>query len=114
MPIIGWSAHSARRAGDAKRSRVLLGSALALGLVLETALATAPLIDHIELLGTNLVTIHVYTEAGRTYTLQYAVAVNSGSWSNLYVIPAEPFPNHYVLADYLTNSCRFYRLTVTP
>ncbi|HKS37808.1 MAG TPA: hypothetical protein VJW76_11500 [Verrucomicrobiae bacterium] len=85
------------------------------------AWAATPHIDHIELLGTNLVTIHFDTDANRTYTLQYldhlAAGTNtaaSDAWSNLTVIPATPFNNHYVLVDNRTNQHRFYRLSVTP
>jgi len=83
--------------------------------------ATEPHIDRIELLGTNLVTIHFDTDANRTYTLQYldhlitgTNTTPSGTWSNLTVIPATPFNNHYVLVDNRTNRNRFYRLSVTP
>jgi hypothetical protein len=85
------------------------------------AWAVEPHIDRIDLLGTNLVTIHFDTDANRTYTLQYldhlVVGTNgtpSGTWSNLTVIPSTPFNNHYVLVDNRTNQHRFYRLSVTP
>lgn len=90
------------------------GAGLAVVLFVGVVLGADPRIDHIELLGTNLITIHIYTEANRAYTLEYADGAGSGSWSNLYLIPGEPFANHYVLADYMTNRTRFYRLTATP
>ena len=86
-----------------------------------TAWAAEPHIDRIELFGTNLVTIHFETDANRTYALQYldhvvtgANTAASGTWSNLTVIPATPFNNHFVLVDNRTNQHRFYRLSVTP
>jgi hypothetical protein len=73
-------------------------------------------IDHLELFGTNYVTIHFDTAADRTYELQYVnyVPTNGSTWSNLYVAPSLPWPNHYVVTDYRTNRVRFYRLRVTP
>src|ERR1041385_2807569 len=109
--MLGSAAERAGRARGTARTRALAGAGLALVLFAGAVFGADPRIDHIELLGTNLITIHVNTEANRTYTLEYSDRVNSGSWSNLYVIPGEPFANHYVLADYLTNGCRFYRLT---
>ena len=85
------------------------------------ALAQEPRIEFIERLGTNMVTIHFDTEANRSYTLQYVDPFDTGtngapysSWSNLAVIPAVPFNNHYVWPDYSTSSFRIYRLAVTP
>ena len=79
-------------------------------------------IDHIERLGSNQVTIHIDTIANRTYTVQYIDRLSStntngpatGTWSNLYVIPSEPFPNHHILVDGITTRQRFYRLRITP
>jgi hypothetical protein len=95
-----------------------------------TRLAAAePNIYLIELLSSNLVTLHFETDANRTYSLQdldslscptnggagcSSYNVPTGSWSNLWVAPRLPFPNHYVYADYRTNRMRFYRLKVTP
>src|SRR5437899_1580817 len=61
-------------------------------------------IDHIELFLDNQVTIHFDTEANLTYELQYVnhIPTNGSAWSNLYVAPNLPFPNHYVVADYRT------------
>lgn len=79
-----------------------------------------PRIDRIEPFESDQVTIHFYTEANRTYTLQYRdkVATNgvpaSGIWSNLYTVPSVPFEQHYIIVDTRTNHHRFYRLRVTP
>jgi hypothetical protein len=89
-------------------------AAFALAVAGGTTLATDPHIDLIERYGTNQVTIHFNTDAGRTYTLQYASTVNSGTWSNLATIPAEPAPNHYILVAPATNAFGLYRLSVTP
>ena len=73
-------------------------------------------IDHIELYAANQVTIHFDTEANRTYELQYVnhIPTNGSAWSNLYVAPNFPWPNHYVVLDDRTSQTRFYRLRVTP
>jgi hypothetical protein len=80
-----------------------------------------PHIDRIEMLGTNRVTLHFDTAANTIYTLQYvdglvggANGMSSASWSNLTVLPATPFNNHYVLVDNRTNQHRFYRLSASP
>ncbi len=87
--------------------------------------ATPPRIDRIELLFTDLVTFHFDTEPNRRYELQFidalphstsnlAASSPTTTWSNLFVAPAVPFPNHYIIADTRTNRHRFYRLRVTP
>ena len=91
--------------------------------------AAEPHIYLIERFSSNQVTIHFNTDANRTYSLQYldhsmcstngGVPCNSsqvptGSWSNLWVAPRLPFPDHYVVTDYRTNRMRLYRLKVTP
>jgi hypothetical protein len=91
--------------------------------------AAEPNIYLIERLSSNQVTVHFNTEANRTYTLQYLDSLScptngsgpcsiynvpTGSWSNLWVAPRLPFPDHYVITDYRTNRMRFYRLKVTP
>ena len=117
--------HSHTRAGIARQGRNVLRAdrllAASLSAACLIALAQDPHIDLFERLGTNQVTIHFFTEANRTYTLQYldhlVVGINqtsSGAWSNLTVIPATPFNNHFVLVDNRTNQHRFYRLSVTP
>lgn len=118
----------------ASRLRRLSKRATALALVTLSlfawsALSDPPRIDRIERLGTNDVTIHFDTEANRKYELQYldtltcptnatnqcnAHGVPVGSWSNLFVAPSSPAPNHYVWLDSRTNKHRFYRLRVTP
>lgn len=110
------------RPADARGSRARAGGLWFMLLSAGAAAwATEPHIDYIELLGTNLVTIHFNTDANRTYTLQCldhlitdTNTTPSGTWSNLTVIPAIPFNNHYVLVDNRTNQNRFYRLSVTP
>ena len=95
---------------------------------LQSVLMSAePHIELIERLGTNQITIHFGTDANRTYELQYLLTLSSstntagtnsgagaGVWSNLFIVPAIPFPNHYVIADTITNQQRLYRLRVTP
>lgn len=89
------------------------------------AQSAPPRIDRIELLFTDLVTVHFDTEPNRKYELQFIDAVAratngivtpspNAEWSNLFIAPAVPFPNHYVIADTRTNRHRFYRLRVTP
>ena len=120
---------------DRSFCRVFTGCAALAALLLlvvsgpRLAAAEPPHIEYIEKLSTNQVTIHFYTEANRTYTLQVldslscptngSVACSSskvptGSWSNLWTAPRLPFPNHYIITDYRTNRMRFYRLRVTP
>jgi hypothetical protein len=90
--------------------------------------AAEPYIYLIERFSSNQVTIHFNTDANRTYSLQYldsskctnggvpcsSSQVPTGSWSNLWVAPRLPFPDHYVITDYRTNRMRLYRLKVTP
>lgn len=92
------------------------------------ALGADPRIDRIEFFLDKQLTIHFDTVADRTYALQYLDAltcptnasgfcstnsVPTGNWSNLWVAPNIPSPNHYVVVDYRTNRHRFYRLKVT-
>lgn len=105
------------------RLAVLLLGALA---VLPCDAAEPPRIDHIERFrfGTNEVLLHFDTEPNRTYALQYVDGISPnartnnsstwGNWSNLFVAPRLPFPNHYVILDTGTNRQRYYRLSVTP
>ena len=79
--------------------------------------AADPIIDAIDLLGTNYVTIHFDTAPNRTYALQYTTNppfAKTTNWFDLYVAPNLPSPSHYVIVDYRTNQMRFYRLKVTP
>ena len=105
-----------------------------IALVVHPVFCTDPKIDRIERFSTNQVTVHFYTDANRTYELQYmdalscptngrgagVLACNSngvpvGSWSNLFVAPSLPFDLlHYIILDTPTNGTRFYRLRVTP
>jgi len=87
--------------------------------------AEQPRIDFIESYPfDNEVVIHFAGVVNRTCALQYLdrpgtnaiiAGATSGSWSNLFVAEAYPFPTHYVIPDRTTNSRqRFYRLRVTP
>jgi hypothetical protein len=103
--------------------------ALLFGLICQTlGFGAEPRIDRIEFFLQNQITIHFDTEPDRTYALQYldgltcstngigicsSNAVPTAAWSNLWVAPNIPFPNHYVIVDYKTNRSRFYRLKVT-
>lgn len=92
------------------------------------AIAEEPRIYLIELANPNYVLLHFNTDPKRTYTLQHLDVTPSqvglsangtsnfyfGKWTNLAVIPAIPFPNHYIFADTRTNQVRFYRLLATP
>jgi len=75
-----------------------------------------PRIDHIELFQANEVTVHFDTEANRTYELQFQNPAGTANapWTNLFVAPRIPFPNHYIVVDTRTNRARIYRLKVTP
>jgi len=75
-------------------------------------------IERIELFLTDRVLIHFDTEANQTYELQVAEAVGTNAptavaWTNLFVAPGTPFPNHYVVVDTRTHRQRFYRLRVS-
>jgi len=99
--------------------RLGAGLALALAAAAPVAEASPPQIALIQPFLTNQVLIHFDTEANRTYALQYTSSLStngasSGPWSNVYVAPLLPFPNHYVIVDYRTNRMRFYRLQATP
>jgi hypothetical protein len=81
--------------------------------------AAPPKIDFLEIYLKTNVLIHFDTEANRTYTLQYTeeLPINGGtggSWTNLYVAPNIPFPNHYIILDTAMRRQRFYRLIATP
>ena len=72
-------------------------------------------IDFIERFQTNQVLIHFDTDADLTYELQYTETLTTnGVWTNLFVAPNIPFPNHYVVPDTGTRTQRFYRLHVFP
>jgi hypothetical protein len=112
---------------------VTVGGAVMFAVVCLTVLSVYPLhgaeprIDHIEWFARfpDTVTIHFYTEANRTYTLQYRDLVSTTgvtnlppsatNWINHTTVDRLPFPQHFVIADTRTNSPqRFYRLRVTP
>jgi len=90
----------------------------------EVVTAADPKINFIERLGTNHVTVHFEIEPNRSYALQYldvpaksrstSLTNSSTTWSNLVVLPAFPFPNHWIAVDTGTNRNRIYRLSVTP
>ena len=75
-----------------------------------------PRIDRIELFQANEVTVHFDTDANRTYELQFQNPTGAADapWTNLFVAPRIPFPNHYIVVDTRTNRARIYRLKVTP
>lgn len=99
---------------ETKPGLFALLSAFALMLLLGTALATDPQIDFIDRYGTNQVTIHFNTDANRSYALQCFSGGNSGTWSNIYLVPPDPFPNHHVVVASATNGSGLFRLAVTP
>ncbi len=74
-----------------------------------------PRIDRLEFFLNDQVTIHFDTDANRTYELQFRnLAPALTPWTNLFVAPRIPFPNHYIVVDTRTNRARIYRLKVTP
>lgn len=78
--------------------------------------AADPHIEKIELFGTNKnqVLIHFETPANRVTALQFTGNLRPpAGWTNLFVTPRDPFPNHYVIFDAPTNGPRFYRLRIT-
>jgi len=92
------------------------------------AQAEEPKIYLIELFSTNQVLLHFNTDANRTYTVQFldldwsnpkpvAPASRKSSpakWTNLTVVPAIPFANHYIIVDTRTTHARIYRLVAEP
>lgn len=81
------------------------------------AAAAQPKIDRIELFQTSQVLIHFDTEANLVYELQVAEALATNellgvSWTNPFVAPSTPFPNHYVVVDTRSQRQRYYRLRV--
>ena len=78
--------------------------------------AADPHIEKIERFGTNKnqVLIHFETPANRRTELQFTESLRPPTgWTNLFVVPRDPFPNHYVILDTPTNGLRFYRLRIT-
>ncbi len=83
-----------------------------------SARAGPPKITLIERFLTNQVLIHFDTEPNVTYKLEFTETLTTngvpgGTWTNLYIAPNIPFPNHYVIPDTRTPRQRFYRLQVT-
>jgi hypothetical protein len=78
--------------------------------------AEPPRIDRIEFFLSDQVTVHFDTESGRRYELQFRDPGGPASapWTNLFVAPNLPFPNHYIVVDTRTNQARVYRLRITP
>lgn len=77
--------------------------------------AADPHIEKIERFGTNQnqVLIHFETPANRTTTLQATRSLRPPTeWTNLFVVPSDPSPNHYIILD-VPNGPRFYRLRIT-
>ncbi len=64
------------------------------------------------------VLVHFDTEANRQYELQFstnALTSPPGTWTNLYVVPAIPFADHFVFYHEMTNGpVGFFRLIATP
>jgi len=99
--------------------RIHLRILFAFGVLLGLPVSSGPAkIDFIELFEKDRVLIHFDTEANRTYQLQYTETmtngVPAGNWTNLFVAPNIPFPNHYVIVDTRLRPQRFYRLRVLP
>ncbi len=105
-----------------------LGFGIALFLLISNTFGTEPRFHYIRKYGTNQVIIHFYTDANRTYVLQYvdtlschtnSMLCNSNgvpmkNWSNLFTNVVVPFPYDFTVVDATTNKSRFYRLSVTP
>lgn len=99
---------------------VLLGAGVVL--VAANGLCADHRIHHIEI-DNRYVNIHFDTLPNRTYVLQYRSSVSftnaagtpTTGWSNLFVVPSQPFQNHYVFSDIRTNrQQRYYRLRISP
>jgi len=74
-----------------------------------------PHIEKIERFGTNQnqVLIHFETPANRTTALQATRSLHPPTvWTNIFVVPRAPSPNHYIIFD-APNGPRFYRLRIT-
>ena len=77
--------------------------------------AADPHIEKIERFGTNQnqVLIHFETPANRVTTLQFTASLRPPTeWTNLFVVPRDPSPNHYIIFD-APPGPRFYRLRIT-
>jgi hypothetical protein len=76
--------------------------------------AAEPQIYLIEQLNATNVALHFETDANRAYSLQAKTALTNATWTQIYHVPALPFPQHFVIVQTMTNQHRFYRLTATP
>jgi hypothetical protein len=95
--------------------RLLLPMALLMTAAFLCARAADPHIEKIERYGTNqnLVLIHFETPANRTTALQSTGSLRPPTeWTNVFVVPRDPFPNHYIILDE-PRGPRFYRLRIT-
>lgn len=90
---------------------------MSLGVLLASA-GSPPQFYLIEPFNKKAVLLHFDTEANRRYELQFstnALTSPPGTWTNLYVVPAIPFADHFVFYHELTNGpVGFFRLTATP
>jgi hypothetical protein len=103
-----------RRNGTWCRRWLLIGTLICWGVS-----AAPPVISKIEKYNTNQLLIHFDTEANFTYELQATTVLRNtngtpSTWTNVYVAPNLPFPNHYIVVDTRNAPRKFYRLHVTP
>ncbi|HVY71026.1 MAG TPA: hypothetical protein VHH73_13925, partial [Verrucomicrobiae bacterium] len=89
------------RVGSRFAGLLLLGGLVVFGLRSRDAQSADPVtISFIDRFQTNQVTVHFDTQPYRKYELQYTDALvnpgaGSNAWANLFVIPAQPFFNHW-------------------
>ena len=110
------------RAGDlnprpAMTTRTLISTLFAAAILAPAVAVSAgtPVIDYIELLGTNQVLVHFDTEKNREYILQYSASLTATSqWVGVFTVKSVPFANHFIYADNRLAPQRYYRLSVTP
>src|SRR5436190_265251 len=80
----------------------------------DAAPQTAPRIELIERFSSNQVIVHFDTEANKSYTLQSTASIScranaapcpapDATWTNVFLAPLLPFPNHYVIPDTRTS-----------
>jgi hypothetical protein len=96
-------------------SRLALLISILIGTGVLVALAASPRIDYIEPFQKDKVLIHFDTDPNFTYELQYTErlgtnGIPAGPWTNLFVAPNLPSPNHYVIVDTRMSKQRYYRL----
>ena len=95
--------------------RLLLSMALLMVAAFFRAQAADPHIEKIERFGTNQnqVLLHFETPANRTTALQITSSLRPPAvWTNLFTVPRDPSPNHYIYLD-VPSGPRFYRLRIT-